>query len=340
MLQNGSAQHEVPRDPALREAFDAFIQQTQVPFDFHRRVMARVQQRRARRGLWVWLERWWLWWTQDWLPLGVGVVTFCGLLSLAFNLGLSYYTWKHMQAIMSLGHELTAAQEQVHQIQASLHQQEQREAQALAALQQKLTAAQAQVRQAQASLHQQEQREAQAQHKEASAPQVRAAQGPYGQGPSTEAGFVDCREIQCSASDLLAGLVDPKVTRRGIGPPAAQLPRSQGVLVLNVVWEPNSARIPSKYYASLNELGKALMHWTSPTIEIAGHTDNVGSAHINQSLSVQRAQSVKQYLVQNFSLSPDRLIVKGYGASQPRATNDTAQGRSINRRVEVVHIGS
>src|SRR5437868_4858982 len=95
MLQNGPEQHEVPRDPALKEAFDAFIHQTRVPLDFHTHVMARVQQRPARRGRWGWLERWWTWWTHDrsplWSPLGVCAMTVCGLLSLAFNLGLGYY---------------------------------------------------------------------------------------------------------------------------------------------------------------------------------------------------------------------------------------------------------
>ena len=50
MTQNGPEHHEVPRDPALKEAFEAFIQQTQVPVDFHARVMERVQQQRARQA--------------------------------------------------------------------------------------------------------------------------------------------------------------------------------------------------------------------------------------------------------------------------------------------------
>jgi len=48
MTENGPEPHEVPRDPVLKEAFDAFIQQTQVPGDFHARVLERVQQQRAR----------------------------------------------------------------------------------------------------------------------------------------------------------------------------------------------------------------------------------------------------------------------------------------------------
>ena len=88
-------QYEVPRDPELAEAFEAFIQQTHVPRDFHARVRARVQQRRSHHGHWGWSKRWWTWWTHDWSPLGVWAATVCALLSLACNLGLGYYTWRH-----------------------------------------------------------------------------------------------------------------------------------------------------------------------------------------------------------------------------------------------------
>ena len=57
MTQHDPEHHEVPRDPALQEAFDTFLHQTQVPRDFHTRVMTRVRQRRARRGLVWWWKR-------------------------------------------------------------------------------------------------------------------------------------------------------------------------------------------------------------------------------------------------------------------------------------------
>ncbi len=160
MEHNRLSQHEAPRDPELAEAFEAFIQQTTVPLDFHTRVMARVQQRRSRRGRWGWSERWWTWWTHDWSPLGVWAATVCALLSLAFNLGLGYYTWKHRQAITALGQELTATRAQMHQAQADQHQlaalqeQVQRAIQDSAALRHELTTAQLQVHAAQAESHQ------------------------------------------------------------------------------------------------------------------------------------------------------------------------------------------
>jgi tetratricopeptide (TPR) repeat protein len=122
MLQHRPENPDISRDPALQEAFDAFIQQTRVPLDFQTRVMARVQQRPARRGRWGWLERWWTWWTHHWSPLEVWAVAVCVLVSLAFNLGLGYYTWKQRHVITALGQELTATRAQVHQAQAESHQ--------------------------------------------------------------------------------------------------------------------------------------------------------------------------------------------------------------------------
>jgi len=96
MQRHEPEHHEVPHDPALKEAFEAFIHQTQVPPDFQRRVMARVQQRHARRGLWWWWERWWTWWTHDWSPRGVSVATACGMVFFALTFALGTYTGTHL----------------------------------------------------------------------------------------------------------------------------------------------------------------------------------------------------------------------------------------------------
>lgn len=67
-------------------------------------------------------------------------------------------------------------------------------------------------------------------------------------------------------------------------------------------------------------------------IEVAGHTDSIGTEEYNQDLSVRRAQSVADYLVQN-GVSRDRLQVVGFGETRPRAPNDTPENRQLNRRV-------
>jgi len=68
-------------------------------------------------------------------------------------------------------------------------------------------------------------------------------------------------------------------------------------------------------------------------IEISGHTDNKGSAKANQALSERRAKTVVDYLLGQGILK-DRLTYKGYGQTQPIATNDTDEGRQLNRRTE------
>ncbi len=80
----------------------------------------------------------------------------------------------------------------------------------------------------------------------------------------------------------------------------------------------------------------------NPTIrvEIQGHTDNIGSDAYNQKLSERRAQSVVTYLVQNFGIDISRLTAKGYGESKPIASNDNAEGRALNRRVQFFIIGT
>jgi OOP family OmpA-OmpF porin len=73
-------------------------------------------------------------------------------------------------------------------------------------------------------------------------------------------------------------------------------------------------------------------------IEVQGHTDSKGSDAYNLDLSNRRANSVKDYLVINHGINPDRLMARGYGESKPVASNDSDAGRAQNRRVEFVVI--
>ena len=77
------------------------------------------------------------------------------------------------------------------------------------------------------------------------------------------------------------------------------------------------------------EVGKA-EKWI---IEVAGHTDNVGAPETNIRLSKERAENVRQYLLQNYGLPQTMVIAQGYGDAQPIAPNDTPDGREKNRRV-------
>ena len=74
-------------------------------------------------------------------------------------------------------------------------------------------------------------------------------------------------------------------------------------------------------------------------LEVEGHTDSVGGEAYNQHLSEQRAGSVRDYLIHQGISGMDSIPAKGFGKSQPVATNDTAAGRQRNRRVELIVSG-
>jgi OOP family OmpA-OmpF porin len=101
----------------------------------------------------------------------------------------------------------------------------------------------------------------------------------------------------------------------------------------NIFFETAKAELKSESNAELDRLVDALK--ASPAMEllIGGHTDNVGNDNTNKSLSDARARAVKTYLVGK-GIKSDRLKTMGYGKSKPVATNDTDEGRQLNRRVE------
>jgi outer membrane protein OmpA-like peptidoglycan-associated protein len=96
------------------------------------------------------------------------------------------------------------------------------------------------------------------------------------------------------------------------------------------------ATIDPKYYEFLARVGKAIGMFAKSTITVEGHTDSYGSDETNLRLSVERAEAVKAYLSSNVNIAADRIQSMGYGESRPIASNETDQGRSKNRRIEVV----
>jgi outer membrane protein OmpA-like peptidoglycan-associated protein len=86
----------------------------------------------------------------------------------------------------------------------------------------------------------------------------------------------------------------------------------------------------------LGEIAAALKANPQWKLRIEGHTDNIGADKFNLDLSSQRAEAVKDELVNSYGLSPSRLSTAGFGASRPKESNDTLEGRARNRRVELV----
>lgn len=96
-----------------------------------------------------------------------------------------------------------------------------------------------------------------------------------------------------------------------------------------------SAEIRPENFSLLTKVQRVLREFPGQSVVIAGHTDSRGNADYNQELSTRRAEAVRQYLLANMALSADLVTAKGYGESQPIATNDTEQGRAKNRRIDV-----
>jgi OOP family OmpA-OmpF porin len=101
-----------------------------------------------------------------------------------------------------------------------------------------------------------------------------------------------------------------------------------------VTFATNSATLTPGSMAVLDETAATLVSNPEVKAEVAGHTDNTGSAARNRVLSQQRAESVRRYLVSK-GANAANLTARGYGPDQPVADNRNAQGRSANRRVEL-----
>lgn len=87
----------------------------------------------------------------------------------------------------------------------------------------------------------------------------------------------------------------------------------------------------------LDEIAKILKRYENFSMLIEGHTDNVGTPSDNQELSEDRAKAVKDYLILK-GITEDALISLGYGENNPKTSNNTEEGRALNRRVEIVII--
>ena len=102
----------------------------------------------------------------------------------------------------------------------------------------------------------------------------------------------------------------------------------------DILFESNSYQLSEVSYAELRRVVKLMKENPDLRVEIAAHTDDVGSEAYNLKLSEKRAQSVVEFLVDN-QISPDRFVARGYGESQPVVPNDSEENRARNRRVEL-----
>lgn len=128
------------------------------------------------------------------------------------------------------------------------------------------------------------------------------------------------------AAEIERDIQGAKVERVGEG---IKITFSSGIL-----FDVDKANLKDGYKTELAELSTILNKYADTNILLAGHTDSTGSEEYNFELSRRRARSVSDYLVTR-DVQSARITTEGYGESQPVASNDTAEGRAQNRRVEV-----
>ncbi len=115
----------------------------------------------------------------------------------------------------------------------------------------------------------------------------------------------------------------------------ATIEKSKPIILKNVFFETGSAELKPISLTELNKLKKLLDQNPAMRVQINGHTDNVGSEEDNLQLSKDRAKAVYRFLIEQ-GIAESRLQYKGFGENMPIATNETEEGRQLNRRTEFV----
>ncbi|MBN1984146.1 MAG: OmpA family protein [Chitinivibrionales bacterium] len=111
----------------------------------------------------------------------------------------------------------------------------------------------------------------------------------------------------------------------------------QTLILRGVNFKTASAELLEESYYILEKVFNSLEAYPHVRVEIAGHTDSIGTDQYNMQLSYDRARSVMNYLIMR-GIAPDRILARGYGETQPKWENATEEGRALNRRVEIIPI--
>ena len=155
--------------------------------------------------------------------------------------------------------------------------------------------------------------------------------------PNTPAGAA-VNEYGCELDDDGDGVVNSldqcPGTPQGTPVDNVGCPLPPAYEMIGVNFEFDSAKLTADSKAALDDALKVMLNNSGLMVEVAGHTDSVGTESYNKALSERRAKAVKAYLVER-GIDGDRLTTRGYGESEPVADNATEAGRAENRRVEL-----
>ena len=136
-------------------------------------------------------------------------------------------------------------------------------------------------------------------------------------------GVVDCYD---KCPDTPKGI---KVDKDGCPIPL----KEKVVITLLVEFDFDKDEVKFLFFEDIEKVANLLKAYPKTNAELEGHTDSIGTDEYNMTLSRQRAESVKKYLVEKFSIDETRISTLGYGESKPAASNETDEGRQNNRRV-------
>ena len=123
----------------------------------------------------------------------------------------------------------------------------------------------------------------------------------------------------------------------GSGVDVTETDNGQAILVNlpdGVTFDVGSATLKPEFRDTLDKVAQSLIQYPNSLVDVYGHTDSTGSDAFNQTLSENRARTVMNYLVSR-GVPASRLKSQGFGETMPVASNDTAEGRAKNRRVEI-----
>ena len=141
------------------------------------------------------------------------------------------------------------------------------------------------------------------------------------------AGAIIGRQMDKQAQELEKEIKDAEIARVG-----------EGIVVTfdsGLLFDFDSAELRSSARSNLTELSESVKEYDNTDLMIVGHTDDIGSDEYNDRLSERRAESAAAYLFEK-GIRPGRITTMGKGEADPIATNDSDEGRQLNRRVEVV----
>lgn len=161
-----------------------------------------------------------------------------------------------------------------------------------------------------------------------------------GDGHNTAIGALIGAVVGGAAGALIGNNMDKQARQIDEEIPGAEVTRvGEGISVTfdensGIYFATNKADLNNQSKTSLDKLADIFKEYPNTNILLEGHTDSTGSAEYNMSLSEKRAKSVQSYLLSK-GISSGRLTTKWYGEEQPKYDNETVEGRSKNRRVEV-----